>query len=399
MKQKTGFSFFPLLSLLFLLGLGLVGCNEDSLTQGFDELSQADLGKAVPSGEFDETDLQKSGNAGALYLISNAATGNEVIAFDRAADGSLSNQQSYATAGLGTGGGLGSQGAVVRYRQFLFVVNAGSNEISSFRVNGQGLTLVDVEPSAGTMPISLTVHDDRLYVLNAGGTGNIAGFSLNHQGDLSFLPGSVQPLSTDAAGGAQVSFSPSGRFLIVTEKATNAISIYPVDFSGLAGAPTTYPSVGDTPFGFDFGKRDRLIVSDAFGGAPNASAMTSYQIEPDGSIDLITGPVATNQTAACWVVVTNDSRYTYTTNTGSANVTGYRITPSGALQLLDASGVSGQTGAGPIDLSLSRNSQYLYALSAGSDSITAFAVNSDGSLTHLDEWMGLPDGAAGLAAE
>src|SRR5713226_2181895 len=116
-----------------------------------------------------------AGSPGAAYTISNEAAGNAVLVFERAADGTLTSRETFATGGLGSGGGLGSQGTVVltQNNQFLFVVNAGSNEISSFHVRPHGLSLIDTVDSGGLQPISLTVHGDLLYVLNAGGDGSI----------------------------------------------------------------------------------------------------------------------------------------------------------------------------------------------------------------------------------
>lgn len=341
----------------------------------------------------------RSAAVGSVYLIDNDASNNKVIAFGRSADGSLSNRRYYSTGGQGTGGGLGSQGAVVLYRGFLFVCNAGSNEVSVFNARGRSLNLVDIEYSHGQAPVSLTVHGNLVYVLNAGGDGNIAGFSVDNRGDISFLPGSVQPLSSSAAGGAQVSFNHRGNLLVVTEKATNAISIYYVGQDGLANSPTSFPSAGATPFGFGFGNHGELIVSEAFGGAPGASTVSSYSLSNSGNLQLITGPVATNQTAACWIAIPNNGRYAYTTNTGSASVTGYSVSSSGVLELLNGSGVTANTGAGPIDAAFSRSSSYLYTLNAGDDSISLLEVGNDGSLANIGTVSGLPDGAVGLAAE
>lgn len=383
--MKRGFVFG--LRFAFVFTIALTGCSDDVV-------SDLTLDDSLTAERRPQTNA-----AGAVYLLDNNVAGNNLIVFDRAADGTLNNQRTYATDGAGTGGGLGSQGAVIRYRDYLLAVNAGSHEISVFKVGGQGLTLTDVEPSRGMMPTSLTASRNLVYVLNAGGTGNIAGFRLNEQGDLSFIPGSVQALSSSAAAAAQVSFNSTGRLLVVTERATNAISVYPVNHSGVAGARTTFASAGATPFGFEFGQRDQVFVSEAFGGAPGASTVSAYALQPNGNLQLIMGPVPTHQTAACWLVVTNNGRFTYTTNTGSSSVSGYRITPSGGLQLLNSDGITGSTGAGPIDADLSRNSNYLYTLNAGSDSITMFAVGEDGSLYNLGEITGLPNGAVGLAAE
>ena len=268
-------------------------------------------------------------------------------------------------------------------------------------MNGDGsLTLTDRISSGGTTPISVTIHQDLLYVVNAGGSGNIAGFEISTSGDLSSIAGSSQPLSTGASGPAQISFAPGGDWLVVTEKNTNLISTYAVDKDGVASGPTTTPSSGPTPFGFGFDNKGTLIVSEAFGGAANASAVSSYNAVANGAWHVISPSIATTETAACWIVVTNSGRYAYTTNTGSGTISGYSV-DQGALTLLDASGVTGTVGAGtaPADMALSRDSRFLYVRAGGTNQIGIFTIGADGSLTSLDGWIsGLPAGWNGLAA-
>jgi 6-phosphogluconolactonase len=343
-------------------------------------------------------DAMAHSSPGAVYTLTNGAGGNAVKAFDRGADGTLTPAGDYATGGTGSGGGLGNQGAVVLDGKRLFAVNAGSDSISSFRVKHDRLELIDVEPSGGDQPISVTVDDEVLYVLNAGGAGNIAGFHASKKAKLSPLAGSTRPLSGGGVGPAQISFDPEGETLVVTEKNTNLIDLYEVDDdTGRTEGPRSQASAGATPFGFGFDWRDHLIVSEAFGGATDASAVSSYELD-DGELEVITPSARTTETAACWIVVTDDGRYTYTTNTGSASITGYSIGRGGKLALLDADGRSATTGAGPIDMALSRESRFLYALSSGDDAIDVFRVEHDGGLTAAGSVPGLPDGATGLAA-
>jgi 6-phosphogluconolactonase len=342
------------------------------------------------------------GNSGALYTLTNAAAGNSVVAYDRANDGTLSLEGTFATGGLGTGSGLGSQGALILGQgdKWLFAVNAGSNDISVFSVNPDGVTLMDREPSGGTTPISLTSSGDVLYVLNAGGNGNIVGFNVEH-GQLSQIPGSTRPLSGNATGPAQVQFSADGRLLAVTEKNTNRIDIYTVNKDGTANGPTWHASAGITPFGFAFGKDGKLIASEAFGGAANASAASSYIVGKDGGFNAVSASSPTHQTAACWLALTGNERYAYTANAGSASISGYNVDRDGSLSLLDPSGVTGTTGAHPADLAFSNNSHYLYSLNitASAQSISAFEVQSDGSLSPVPGISGgLPPSAVGLAA-
>lgn len=335
---------------------------------------------------------------GAVYTLTNDAAGNAVKVFTRAGDGSLTAGGAFATGGAGTGAGLGSQGGVALDGGRLFAVNAGSDSISSFTVKGDTLDLVDTVPSGGDRPISLTVHDGLLYVLNAGGAGNISGFTVSHGGELTPLAGSTRPLSGAATDPPQVSFDPTGRLLVVTEKATNLIDVYSVDGeTGLASGPSPQPSAGATPFGFGFDKRGHLIVSEAFGGAVDQSAVSSYGFDGN-TIVPITASAGTTETAACWIVVTKDGGFAYTTNTGSGSISGYRVSQGGALSLLDADGRTGLTGPGPVDMALSTSSRFLYSLNSGNGTISGFRVGSDGGLTPIDGAAGLPTGATGLAA-
>lgn len=248
------------------------------------------------------------------------------------------------------------------------------------------------------MPISVTTHGDLVYVLNAGGDGNIAGFRLATDGTLSPLAGSIHPLSDSDADPAQIAFSPDGQFLVVTEKANNTIVTYQVGDDGLPSGPIVTTSEGVTPFGFSFGHRNRLFVSEAFGGGVDASAVSSYELLADGTLAPITSSLPTTETAACWLVVTGNGRYAYTTNTGSASVSGVRIARDGSLSLLDADGDTGQAGNGPIDAALSRNSRFLYVLNGGDDTLSVFGVAANGSLMPLPGVGGLPAGTNGLAA-
>jgi hypothetical protein len=373
---------------LLALGVAVAACSMDQ-----------DSSRSFPlSPSFD-----RSNNVvGQVYSMSNATTGNSVLAYDRSADGSLTYSSSFSTGGLGTGGGLGNQGGIQldQAGKTLVVVDAGSNEISSFRVNGDGsLALASKVASGGVLPISVTISDHLVYVLNAGGTGNISGFTLSAQGDLAPIAGSTRPLSTNASGPAEVSFDPTGTRLVVTEKNTNRLSTYSVDGNGVAHGPTVTPAAGVTPFGFAFTNSGTLVVSEAFGGAANSSAVSSYTAVGD-AWSVISASVPTTETSACWIAITNSGRFAYTTNATSGTITGYAI-HGGALTRLDADGVTGNIGAGtaPTEMAISRDSKFIYAFSGTTHRIAAFSIGGDGSLTALPNWAGgLPASANGLAA-
>ncbi len=339
-----------------------------------------------------------SGNTGSVYTMTNSASGNAIQVYDRAADGSLSLAGLFPTGGLGTGAGLGSQGSIALSSDdaWLFAVNAGSSDISSFAVQANGLSLVDRVPSGGTDPVSLAYNNGLLYVLNAGNGGNITGFQVSIDGNLSHIPGSTRFLSNQGAGSApspeEISFNANGELLAVTEKASGLIDTYAVA-GGIASGPQVHTSSGPAPYGFEFNNNNELIVSEAA-----QSAVSSYRVSDD-SFKVISSSIIDQQAAACWLVVTSDGQYAYAANAASGNISGYQISSSGRLSLLNANGITGVTGQGshPIDMGLSSGDSYLYVLDAGTQMITSFAVSADGSLTLVGNFAA-PVGAVGLAA-
>src|SRR6266568_6735175 len=195
---------------------------------------------------------------GAVYTLSNASSGNAVLVYSRAANGQLSPAGMFPTGGLGSGKGLGNQGALAidEGNRFLFAVNPASNSVSVFRIKENSLQWIEADPSGGVFPISLTVNRGVLYVLNNGGaagsTDTIAGFTVSHDGHLTPIVSGLA-LSAATVGPAQIGFDTDGDVLLVTEKSTNNLDIFSVDANGVASGPTVIPSAGKTPFGFAFG--------------------------------------------------------------------------------------------------------------------------------------------------
>lgn len=334
--------------------------------------------------------------AGAVYTMSNAPSDNAVIVYDRLGSGQLLPAGSFSTGGTGTGGGLGNQGAVTltTEQEFLLVVNPGSNDISVFRVRENGLTLVDRVPSGGLQPVSVTEHSGLVFVLNAG-SDDITGFSMSGGGKLTARPAARRSLSSTGTGPAQIGFSPDGDVLVVTEKATNRIVTFTLSAFGIPNSRKVFESAGVTPFGFAFAERRHLVVSEAVGGAPGASSASSYQVSRSGGVAPLSEEVATTQTAACWIAIAPDGRYALTTNTGSSTISRYSVAFGGQLSLEQAA--AGVTGSRPIDMAFSGDGRYVYTLNAGDQTISAFGVGPDGDLSAVETVTGLPVGSNGLA--
>ncbi len=335
---------------------------------------------------------------GALYAMDNAAAGNHVLAFARDEDGSINLSGSIATGGTGSGAGLSSQGSVALSQDghWLLVCNASSSEVSAFAVSRHGLVITDKISSGGKMPVSLSLHDNVLYVLNAGGLvgdkDNITGFVFIG-GKLTPLPHSTRALSSDNTGPAQVSFTRDGNALVVTERVTSLIDTFVLGHHGLAEVHKTSQSVGATPFGFDVGRRDRIFVSEAAGSA------SSYEVSEDGDLQVITEAASTKQSAPCWLILSHDGRFAYTANAGSGSISGFSVNHAGALELITPNGQTAVTGAGshPVDMAQSDDGRFLYSLNNGNGTITGFRVKQDGSLQSVTVVNGIATSAAGLA--
>ena len=357
---------------------------------------------------------------GAVFTLDNEASGNDVVAAARWTDGRLFGKLAFSADGDGDGGGLSGTSnplVVTKDHKFLFAVNGGSDEIAAFKIsNLTNLELIGTVKSNGKAPISVAVYEDLLYVLNAGRDGhpgNIAGFKISSHGRLSPLNRSKQLLDGtpgDTNVPAQILFSPNGKYLVVTDRSPNStITTFRVRNNGRAEAPVTQASAGATPFGFEFAPNGVLVVSEAQGGPPNISSVSAYDIKHVrsggvrfGQIEAISEEVSTERLAACWVEITENGRYAYTTNTASGDVTGFRLAPDGTITRLPDSVAFTTTGAGPLDME-NVGSDFLYIQSFEDDGdaqVASYRVTQGtGELVSLSSRIpDLPDTARGVAA-
>ena len=340
-------------------------------------------------------------SVGGVFVSTNGVTGNAVVAFTRAANGTLAYTGTFATGGTGIGGTsdpLFSQFALALSdnAKLLVVVNAGSNDVSSFVVDGGTLTLIDRASSGGVRPVSVAISQGIVYALNSV-SNTIGVLALGADGSLTALPGKTKALPAGANGAAQVRVSPNGQWLVVSERVSNRLETFAVGKDGALGDAVITPSAGTTPFGFDFTTRGQVIVSEAASGSAS-----SYVANENGALAVVSAAAPTLQRAPCWLIVDNSGRFAYTANAGSATITGFGIDANGALTRLTDTGVSGDlgTGAQPLDLDMSRNGKFLYVFKNGTGTIGAFGVANDGSLTPMPDTPGLAirGGYMGLAA-
>lgn len=374
------------------------------------------------------------GAAGAVYSMSNDPRRNTIVLFNRDMEGKLRPAGTYATGGTGSGGfedaangvvlgdatGEAAPNNLIERTRFLFVVNAGSNSIAVFRVNEDdaangkkdALELVTVQPSGGEKPVSVTVNHGLLYVLHSGETvdGEIAlpncttgalpsitGFRVSATGQLTAIPGSTRQLSGDANSGcAQVSFSPNGRTLVVTERLARdedpsgpvgdegAINTYVMNADGTPGAHQIFDATGQGPFGFTFNKAGALLTTEQFDGPMGVGlgAAAGYTLSASGMLTATSGSVQNGGTDTCWFVVTDNGTYGYATSFfAGGRISLYQVGANGSLVLLDGTADRGNAGLGASDMVLSLASDHLYQLNSFDGTINEYRVGATGGLT------------------
>jgi 6-phosphogluconolactonase len=357
---------------------------------------------------------------GAVFVLTNARQNNGVAIFSRETNGALRAREIVSTGGRGTGGLLDAQGSLILSEggEWLFAVNALSNEISVFAVTEDArLRLVSKAASGGERPISLTVSEDLLYVLNSGGAGNITAFNIGANGALTQIADSSRPLSTpasapcprptdagricSAAGPAQVQFSPNGDVLVVTERLTGRILSYAVGDDGRAAPSNVFQgSAGSMPFGFDFAQRGRLVVAYPIVDLPNnIGGFSSSMVSETGIINPL-GVISSGGALPCWVSITPSGRHAIGSNPADGSLATITINDDGSLSLLNAR-AGDLTGGDPRDLDLTDNGRFLYVLNNMTAVVSAFRVEGDGTLIRLalNAGSGFPPGAAGIAAQ
>lgn len=410
---------------------------------------------------------QQNGNGGksrrregAVFVATNrnnttdrTQPANQVVMYNRAVDGRLTLVGYFNTGGQGSGpsqrfagDGLGSAHSVQlsQDHRFLFVTNAGSNDISVFRVRRNSLKLVDVERTGDgseslRFPNSVTQHGDLVYVLNSADEGSITGFRLNENGTLEPIARSTRILNANQGcpgnfpgcppdtlfNPTQVSFTPDGRKLVVTIKdgptaaaGTSAgipnftaptglgrILVFNVNNNGRPSANYTQTDLNnDGPFGFSFDDNGNILTTLFVGGPGLSASAGSFHIRQNGTLVPISRNVPNTQFDTCWLG--NNGDYAYGANYTSGTISSYLIGADGSLTLLAA--VAGTTrdlpctagvtcapganrqGSTPLDIRVSPNGRFLYNVLPGSGRVAAWRINADGSLTKIGEYGGLP---------
>jgi 6-phosphogluconolactonase (cycloisomerase 2 family) len=364
----------------------------------------AALGFIATRGSYAEDFIHARDHA--VFVMTNDANSNEIVAFERYGNGALREAHSYKTGGRGSGGTvdpLTSQGSLTLSDDgnWLFAVNAGSGTLSLFRVEGSRLFLTDQAPTEGSEPNAVAQHGNFVYVLNTAGSSNVVGFSFNY-GHLQRINDSLRLLSGNGVGSASIAFSPDGTALIVTERATNSIDVFNVLPDGHLSSLTLNPSAAPGVFAATFAPNGTVVVSETGPGGPNASTVSSYRIGQNRTLAAISAGVPTLGTANCWNAITPDGKFAYVSNSGSASISGFAIAANGALSPLPGTVVANNPpGSANLDIAISADGAFLFTLNAVAGDIGVFAIDKQsGALRNVGSVGDLPAGAGlnGIAA-
>jgi 6-phosphogluconolactonase (cycloisomerase 2 family) len=342
---------------------------------------------AVLAGAFGAAPALAAPASRTVFVQTDNLKGNQVVTYDRAPGGTLTQAGVFNTGGLGgqlegsVVDHLASQGSLAYDKAdgLLYALNAGSSTVSVFGVFGDKLALRQVIASGGTYPVSIAVHDGVVYVLNGLEGGSVQGFQV-FAGRLVPIPGSNRALGLSTTEGPQfthtpgtVVFSPNGEQLIVTTKANgNDVDVFSVSPGGqLSASPVVNSLPGTVPFGIVFDKQGHLIL------AESAGSLADFQLQEDGVVQQLDA-VPSEQLATCWVIEAHG--HFYTSNPGSASLSTFSESANG--QVLTLQGDT-HTDGGTVDATVSSDGNSLYVQTGAEGNVDEFAVGAKGELTEV----------------
>jgi DNA-binding beta-propeller fold protein YncE len=338
-----------------------------------------------------------------VFVQTDGLARNQIVAYHRANDGTLTFARRYDTAGQGgalkgaVADKLASQGSLVydSAHALLYAVNARSNSVSVFGVHGDRLALHGVVGSGGNFPVSLAVHGDLVYALNALGAGELEGYRvaggtlrpISGSGRSLGLGQSPSPDSTFLYTPGQVGFSPDGSQVIVTTKSNGSnLDVFNVGAEGRLSRPVLNRSTAPVPFGFTFDPAGRVVVGEA-----GTSSVSTYTLNTNRTLTPV-GSASDGQAALCWI--TPAAGNYYVSNTGSGTVSGYHIDASGQPTPFTQASAD----PGPIDSAASVDGSFLYVDTGVHGNVDSYRINTDGTLSTLAAVPALGAGIEGIVA-
>jgi 6-phosphogluconolactonase (cycloisomerase 2 family) len=418
---------------------------------------------AVGSAHVPTTPAKKA-PGGHLYMQTNEVK-NAIVHYHWSANGALAEVERVATSGAGSGelspiyhvnrpNDFEGAGGVILTpdRRFLFATNASDNSVCSFAVDKEGrLTLLDVKrtgntQSGGAKSLAYAPSSRTLYVVHTVGPDYLRLMSVDGEGKLTPHPEkySVNTMDWNNRVPTMAVLSPDGKFLFVGTTfdefpsrknpdgslilwiphkdgtlhviASNApdpdgIVVFPVGEDGALREPSFYDARGASPFYIAFlhNRPDTFLV-----GYAVSNGVSIGKVDANGKIT-VSAPVPLDTSAGlpselCWLAVSPDDRFVFTTNFGYSDMSSYRIDGNVLSIAKDPASpkvpgdgtfraIDGVVSSGPSDSWISPDGAYLYQIYGNASKLVGYATQPDGSLEEVTSVIipyNSPEGLAGF---
>jgi 6-phosphogluconolactonase (cycloisomerase 2 family) len=436
-----------------------------AVAYGMPEDATAQMARAISQMRTSNHTSRPHPRGGHLYMQTNEAR-NAIVHYRWSASGTLTEMERVPTGGAGSGelspiyhtnrpNDFEGAGSVILTpdRRFLFTTNAGDNSVSSFAVSEDGeLTLVDTKrtgnaTSGGAKSLAYAPSSRTLYVLHTFGPDHIRLMSVDGEGKLTPRPEkySVNTMDWNNRVPTMAVLSPDGKFLFVGTAfdelpsrknpdgslilwiprgpngalhviASNApdpdgIVVFPVGEDAALREPSFYDARGASPFYIAFlhNRPDTFLV-----GYAVSNGVSIGRVDANGKI-AVSAPVTLDTSAGspselCWLAVSPDDRWVFTTNFGYSDISSYHIDgnllsiakdPASPKVRGDGTfrAIDGVVSSGPSDSWLTPDGAYLYQIYGNASKLVGYATKPDGSLEEVTSVAipyNSPEGLAGF---
>jgi 6-phosphogluconolactonase len=196
------------------------------------------------------------------------------------------------------------------------------------------------------------------------------------------LPGLLLGLTACSSNNSAVTSGGAG-LLFVTAQANSTISVYSVNLStgalsgnGLSAGTGAGPSaIAVTP-----------TIDAAFVANSGSNSVSSYTVNSDGSLTVVSGTVKTGSTPM-GLAIDPGGKFLFVANQGSSSVsvfaikgTGLTAVPGSPFTTIPA-GLSYPNGTLPVAVAVSASGNFLYVANQLADFVSVFKVGASGALT------------------
>ncbi len=347
----------------------------------------------VGGGTTEVGDIVVTPSADFVYANNDVSGANTVSAFSVGVNGALTPVPGspFATGGRGVGGGFYATNrlTVCAIGNFLYVSNAGSNDVSAFAINPTTGVLTPVPgspfPTEGNgkdgIGLAATPNNQFLYATNSG-SNNVTIFSIGPNGALTRLAGTPVALNLEPDG---VKVSPDGRFLAIgaPRNSGGLIAMFSIAPDGgltrVAGSP--FPDGGSgSVAGVDINCAGNLLFA---GLATSGQTQVGvFNIASNGALAPITGSpfsFASGFNSNVPLLGPND-RLLFVSNQQSDTITVLNVAPNGTPTLVQGSPFAIPGGDEPAGMATNRAGTLLYVTNLN-NRVSVFRIEADGKLT------------------